>query len=130
MLTGLCLRFLMLARARTAVSWPAPQRRMRRAILGAVAFIVINGLATDQAAAIDIRCIEASKYKYLVQLFENDWDRLAAFAGVPVSQRPDPEACRAILITGRIEPTAGKRTGETLFREGWSRLRFAGILPA
>src|SRR5437868_6669965 len=61
-------------------------------------------LAAAPAHAIQVRCIEASRYKYLYQIFDNDRDRFAAYFGVNVDQLPGPEVCRAVLVTAGIEP--------------------------
>ena len=55
------------------------------------------------AKAIEVQCIEASKYKYLYQMFGNDRAKFAEFLRVSASALPDGEICRAGIITGRIE---------------------------
>src|SRR5262245_52384077 len=56
-----------------------------------------------RAAAIDIQCIEASRYKYLYKMFDNDRSRFAQFLQVSEKSLPDGELCRAALLTGAIE---------------------------
>ena len=56
----------------------------------------------EHAMALDIRCVEGSQYKYLWQIFDNDRQKLAEFLQVPASRVPEPEMCRAVLITGTI----------------------------
>src|SRR4051794_36148912 len=61
-------------------------------------------LVWPQAAkAIEVQCIEASKYKYLYQMFDNDRAKFAEFLRVSASALPDGEVCRAGIITGKIE---------------------------
>lgn len=62
--------------------------------------------AAQPARAMDVTCVEASRYKHLYRIFDNDPARFAAFFGIDVKRLPHPETCRAVLITGPIEPAA------------------------
>ena len=56
--------------------------------------------ATKGASAAEVSCIEASKYKHLFLLFDNDPRKFAAYFGLPQGQFPRPEYCRAALVNG------------------------------
>ena len=56
--------------------------------------------ATRSASAADVSCIEASKYKYLFLLFDNDPRKFAAYFNLPPGQLPRPDYCRAVLVNG------------------------------
>src|SRR5215467_14802203 len=77
----------------------------RRILLGAIGILTLilaNCFPAEPTRAVDIRCIDASKYKYLWQIFENNQQKFAEFLKVSPAQLPAPEMCRAILITGTI----------------------------
>jgi hypothetical protein len=59
----------------------------------------------EKAAAIEVQCIEESKYKHLYQLFGGDARAFAAYFEINPDQHPlpDPEACRAVYLTGDPE---------------------------
>jgi hypothetical protein len=84
----------------------------RRILLGAIVILTSICFPVEPMRAADIHCIEASKYKYLWQIFGNSQQKFAEFLKVSPSQLPTPEMCRAILITGRIGPQV-----TDLFRE-------------
>ncbi len=84
---------------------------LRRAA-GAFALFVGWFATGEPAAAIEIECIEASKYKYLYQLFNNNRARLAAFLNVDAKRLPDGEKCRAAVIRGGIvSASVAKKSG-------------------
>jgi TPR repeat protein len=85
--------------------------------IGGLALMLAGCLAVDRAMAIDIRCIEASRYKYLWQILENDREKFAEFLKVSASQLPKPEMCRAIVITGTIGPMAATITTHDIVRD-------------
>src|SRR5215468_6300690 len=77
----------------------------RRILLGAIGILtlILACFFVEPTRAVDIRCIDASKYKYLWQMFGNNQQKFAEFLKISPSQLPAPEMCRAILITGTIE---------------------------
>jgi len=90
----------------------------RRILLGAIGILtlILACFFVEPTRAVDIRCIDASKYKYLWQTFENNQQKFAEFLKVSPSQLPAPEMCRAILITGTIGSLAATPTSDP-FRE-------------
>jgi hypothetical protein len=80
---------------------------MRRLFLTSLVAVVLATFGSAKSAsAIEVTCIEASKYKYLYMLFGNDRRRLAEYLQVGEAKLPDGELCRAVLVTGRIEAPA------------------------
>ena len=75
-----------------------------RAIFAGTAFAILACAAPRPAAAIEVECIEASKYKYLWQLFDNDPKKFAAYLQIDPAKLPGPELCRAVLLSGGISP--------------------------
>jgi hypothetical protein len=63
----------------------------------------------QNALALDVQCIEASKYKHLYLIFGNDRRKLAQYLRLNETSLPDPEACRALLVTGVMEPRVRSR---------------------
>ena len=97
---------------------------VRRILLGAIGILTLilaSCFPSDPTRAIDIQCIDASKYKHLWQLFGNNRQKFAEFLNVSPSHLPAPEMCRAILITGRIGPLVTTETTD-LLRDDFDQL--------
>lgn len=93
-------------------------RAFRSALLSAFALLIIG----SGASALEFRCIEASRYKHLVQLFGGDAQAFARYLELNDGRLPDPEHCRAVLITGPIELKKGdgeKLLAFILQQQGW-----------
>lgn len=73
-------------------------RAARASIVGAL----LLACASSTAGALDIRCIEASRYKHLLLLFDGDTRKFGDFLGVDLTRHrpPEPDACRAVLLYG------------------------------
>lgn len=67
-------------------------------------FSLPSGLIPTSAAGLEITCVEASRYKYLYEIFGGDSQRFADHFQVGTAKLPEGEMCRAILVTGHIEP--------------------------
>jgi len=96
---------------------------MRRVWL-TIALLLFAGCMTgNRAAAIEITCIESSKYRHLYQLFGGDQKKLAAYLQIVTNRLPDPEFCRAALITGKVEPAKSQDVNKLLEfvvkNQGW-----------
>jgi hypothetical protein len=76
--------------------------RALQGMIGAV-LVLASILAAVPAQALEVTCIEASRYKYLYRIFNDDRARFAAFFGADARRLPPPEACRAVLLTGTID---------------------------
>ncbi len=79
--------------------------------------------ASGRADALEFNCIEASRYRHLYQLFGGDPKQLAAFLGLEPAALPKPEFCRAILISGKVEPRAANDADKLISaieaNQGW-----------
>src|SRR3954467_14301561 len=86
-------------------------------MLRQVGLIILSGcmvltswvVRPQTARALDVQCIEASKYKHLYLIFGNDRRKLAQYLRLSETDLPDAEACRALLVTGVMEPRARSR---------------------
>ena len=86
---------------------------LARSVLSIAGAAMLFAVLGTPARAIEIECIEASKYKYLYQLFGNDRRRFAEYMQVNERNLPNGEVCRAVVIYGRIEmASASKKAGE------------------
>jgi hypothetical protein len=92
----------------------AMARRIALKAIGILTLILASGFLVEPTRAVDIQCIDASRYKYLWQSFGNNQQKFAEFLKVSPSQLPAPEMCRAILITGRIGPVVTTETTDLL----------------
>src|ERR671931_2425773 len=66
------------------------------------------------AAALDVTCIEASKYKHLYRIFGNDPRKFAEFLELDPNRLPNPEFCRAALLRGPVQETSAKDADKLL----------------
>src|SRR5262245_41191829 len=75
----------------------------------------------EQAAAIDVQCIEASRYKHLWRIFGNDPKKFADYFQIDAKKLPDPELCRAGLVIGSIAngQEVEKLLGFIIQNRGW-----------
>ena len=96
---------------------------MRRVGLTMLVLMLGGGLWATRAAALEMTCIEASKYKHLYQIFGGDPKKFAAFLQIDAKRLPHPEFCRAALITGQIEPASAQEVNKLLEliqkNQGW-----------
>jgi len=81
---------------------PMSSCRGLRVLGGMLAAALLLCALPKAALAIDVQCIEESKYKHLYQLFGGDTRKFAAYFKIGTARLPDPEACRAALISGGI----------------------------
>ena len=96
---------------------------MRRVGLGLL-ILALTGLAgIGRAAALEVTCIEASKYKHLYKIFGGDARKFAAYLQIDPGRLPGPEHCRAALVSGKVEPPAAqdvtKLADIIVQNEGW-----------
>ena len=96
---------------------------MRRAFQIILALVALGFAASSPAAALEVTCIEASRYRHLYQLFGGDPKQFAAYLGLDPARLPHPEHCRAVLISGKVEPRSGN-DADKLFaaieaNQGW-----------
>jgi hypothetical protein len=96
---------------------------MRRAFQIAFALAVLGFTVSGPAAALEVTCIEASRYRHLYQLFGGDPKQFAAYLDLDPAQLPRPEHCRAVLLSGKVEPRSGNDLDQLLSvinaNQGW-----------
>lgn len=82
-------------------------------------------VAAPPARALDIRCIEASRYRDLLQVFNDDAGAFYQYFGLERSKPLDPNACRAAVVSGQIAPGDADRLLATISRNrGWLALLY------
>jgi hypothetical protein len=97
------------------------KERRRSGFAGVVAGAVLlcAGFAGG-ASALDFKCVEASRYKNLLQVFDDNPAVLAAYFGLASNQVPDFNACRALAVTGTIGGGDAEALLNTIIRSrGW-----------
>jgi len=99
----------------------APDRQRRRSLgwglLCAVLLYVMTGVG---ASALDFKCVEPSRYKNLLQVFEDNPALLTSYFGLSHTQLPDMNACRALVVSGTIRDGDGAALLDNIVRnKGW-----------
>lgn len=75
---------------------------------------------TPAEAALEFHCIEASRYKNLLQIFHDDPSTFFSYFNISRRPLPAPDACRALLVTGTIAPdSADALLGRVIEGRGW-----------
>ena len=90
---------------------PKTLRRLRHAAFASLVLMGWHAIPAP-AVAIEVQCIEASRYKYLYQLFDNDRQRLAAYLKIDAKRLPDGEICRAVIVSGPISARPKAKTSQ------------------
>ena len=54
------------------------------------------------ALALEFQCVEASKYRSLMRIFQDDPANFSSYFSLPRDQRPPMDACRALIATGTL----------------------------
>lgn len=102
-----------------AAALPPKSRPMKHLL----AFLALIFAAMPTARALDITCIEASKYKHLFLIFGKDPNAFASYLELDPARLPEPGMCRAALITGSLEhspSTELRKVAEfILANKGW-----------
>src|SRR4051812_9544378 len=83
---------------------PARRGALVSAVLLALAAACITGITP--ARSLDFKCVEPSRYKHLLQAFNDDPSLITSYFGLTPSQRLDMNACRALVVSGTV------RTGD------------------
>jgi hypothetical protein len=85
----------------------------------AVAALLLSA-PNPAAAALEFHCIEASRYKNLLQIFHDDPSTFFSYFNISRRPLPSPESCRALLVTGTIAPdSADALLGRVIEGRGW-----------
>lgn len=95
-------------------------RRLPNLLKGVALAISISAMLSVGASALDFKCVEASRYKNLLQVFDDNPRRLASYFGYDNNQVPDFNACRALAVTGTIRDGDGAALLDNVLRnKGW-----------
>jgi hypothetical protein len=96
---------------------------MRSRLWGIVLSLVCTAAPCGGASALDVTCIESSKYKYLYRIFGNDRKKFAEFLELDPNRLPNPEYCRAVLVSGTFDVPSAKGADKLLAaigqNQGW-----------
>jgi hypothetical protein len=112
------------AARRPAGALPAIRRLLVLAGLVLLGLPVGPGSARAESAA---TCIEASRYAALARITDGDLGRIAHGLGRP-NARPPADACRAVLLTGTIEPGTAKALLDAIGQNhGWLATVYVSI---
>src|SRR5262245_34923371 len=80
-----------------------PARRLKSA---GMALLIVPALLLSSpspaAAALEFQCIEVSRYKNLLQIFQDDPSTFFSYFNISRRPLPSPDACRALLVPGTI----------------------------
>lgn len=77
-------------------------------------------MSSPAAAALEFQCIEASRYKNLLLIFQDDPATFFNYFNISRQPLPPPETCRALLVTGTIAPnSADALLGHIIEARGW-----------
>ena len=99
----------------------APDRQRRpglgRGLLSAVVLYAMMGVG---ASALDFKCVEPSRYKNLLQIFEDNPAMLSSYFGLSHAHQPEMNACRALVVSGTIRDGDGAALLDNIIRnKGW-----------
>ena len=81
-------------------------RKLSRVV--ACATMVLAGMTTAPRA-LDFKCVEASRYKDLLQIFDDNPAVLSSYFELDRTQAPDLNACRAMAVVGTIRDGDAER---------------------
>jgi formylglycine-generating enzyme required for sulfatase activity len=89
------------------------------------AIVLLACAATANAGwAVDFKCVEASRYKNLLQIFNDDPSGLRSYFGLG-NQLPDMNSCRALIVTGTIRAgDANALLEQVMQSRGWLALLY------
>ena len=81
--------------------WGRGARRDRGAVCVLFA-AALTLLSTAPAPALEIQCIEPSRYKHLLAVFNDDPNLFFSYFGLPRGRLPDMASCRALHVSGTL----------------------------
>jgi hypothetical protein len=104
---------------------------IRRWMMAAVVAAAASALTSaSPARALDFNCIEPSRYKHLLPVFNDDPNVFFSYFGLPRGRLPDLEACRALHVSGTLaDGDADALLDRIIQGKGWLAalyLSFAG----
>src|SRR5262245_43304477 len=98
-----------------------PARRLKSA---GMALLIVPALLLSSpspaAAALQFQCIDVSRYKNLLQIFQDDPATFFSYFNISRRPLPSPDTCRALLVTGAIAPdSAAVLLDRVIESRGW-----------
>lgn len=107
-------------RSRKSTRKTTEARRPRKLGLGLLSAIWLYAMTGFGAAALDFKCVEPSRYKNLLQVFEDNPTLLSSYFDLDRTQQPDMNACRALVVTGTIrDGDAAALIDNVIQNKGW-----------
>jgi hypothetical protein len=89
---------------------------------------LLTFLFAAPARALEFQCIEPSRYKNLLPVFEDDPNVFFSYFGLPRGRLPDMETCRALLVTGMLGAgDAATLLDRTVEGKGWLAVLYLGF---
>jgi hypothetical protein len=97
----------------------SPSGKAARAFVAAALLL----LTAVTARALDFQCVEPSRYKNLLPVFNDDPNVFFSYFGLPRGRLPDMDSCRSLLITGTLQPGDADALLERIIQgKGWLAL--------
>jgi len=88
--------------------------------LGLLPAILLCATTGFDASALEFKCVEPSRYKNLLQVFEDNPTLLSSYFDLDRTQQPDMNACRALVVTGTIHDGDGAALIDNIIQnKGW-----------
>lgn len=95
-------------------------RRRRGLGWGLLCAAALYAMMGAGASALDFKCVEPSRYKNLLQVFEDNPALLSSYFGHSHTQQPDMNACRALVVSGTIRDGDAAALLDNIIRnKGW-----------
>jgi len=100
------------------MSRPATKTRRGAARLLMAATLAL--MSTASAPALEFQCIEPSRYKNLLPVFDDDPNVFFSYFGLQRGRLPDMESCRSLLVTGTLAAGAADAMLDRIIEgKGW-----------
>ncbi len=84
-------------------------KRRRNLGLGLLSAILLCAMTGFGASALEFKCVEPSRYKNLLQVFEDNPTLLSTYFDLDRTQQPDMNACRAWSSPERFATATERR---------------------
>jgi hypothetical protein len=93
---------MMLARPQRYKAGRALRPPIKRAWLAAALALLLTGAGLGSASTLEFRCVEPSRYKNLLSVFNDDPNLFFSYFGLERRRLPNLESCRALIVTGSL----------------------------
>jgi hypothetical protein len=95
---------MMLARLQRHNAGHPSMRRIKSAWLPTAFALLLTGACVGSVSALEFRCIEPSRYRNLLPVFNDDPNVFFSYFGLERRRLPNLESCRAMIVTGSLAP--------------------------